>query len=234
MSVAQHIFLIHGLGRRPRSLAPVARLLKREGFEVSNWGYPSLRQALEEVAQDFRTAYLRQAQTVDQIHVVTHSLGGIVLRCALAQGELPKLGRIVMLAPPNQGSSLARVLSRNRLIGMLLGPAAPVLSDPTKLAALCCEPCVPTCVIAGSRARDMRNPVSLISRFLLSKASDGTVTIDETRLANMARFQVIDACHTWIMNHPQAQQELLAFLKPSEPPAPSPKPEHKNRATQQD
>lgn len=230
MNTVQHVFLIHGLGRRPGSLASVAKLLRHKGFGVSNWGYRSLRQPIEEVAQAFRTAYLAQAQQVDQIHLVTHSLGGIILRCALKQGDLPKLGRIVMLAPPNQGSYLARVLVRNPLIALLLGPAAPVLGDPNKLAALCCEPRAPTCVIAGSLAHDLRNPVSLISRFILSQANDGTVTIDETKLATMSHFRVIQACHTWIMNHPEVQQELLAFLEQSEPPAPSPRLEHKNRA----
>lgn len=104
MPPRQHVFLVHGLGRNPSSLRPIEKLLRRAGFSVSNWGYRSLSQPIEEVARNFRVAYLAQSQQVDQIHVVTHSLGAIVLRCALKQAELPKLARIVMLAPPNQGS----------------------------------------------------------------------------------------------------------------------------------
>lgn len=230
MPPRQHVFLLHGLGRSPRSLRPIEQLLKGAGFSVSNWGYRSLRQPLEEVARNLRAAYLAQSQQVEQIHVVTHSLGAIVLRCALKQAELPKLGRIVMLAPPNQGSHLARVLSRNRLIGQLLGPAAPVLSDPSKLQALCCEPSAPTCVIAGTHAHDLRNPISLIRRFLLPAEHDGTLAVAETKLPTMARFRTVKACHTWIMHHPEVQQELLAFLRPPEPPAPSPELAHRNKA----
>ncbi len=63
---------------------------------------------------------------VSAIHVVTHSLGGIILRQALTLGVPAKLGRVVMLAPPNRGSAWARRMGP--WLGRLV-PALPQLSD---------------------------------------------------------------------------------------------------------
>lgn len=50
-------------------------------------------------------------------------MGGIVLRCYLRDHPLPQLGRIVMLAPPNQGSEVTDRLQSTWLYRTLNGPA---------------------------------------------------------------------------------------------------------------
>ncbi len=46
------------------------------------------------------------------MHVVTHSMGAVVLRRALVDYHPAKLKRIVMLCPPNHGSFAARRLAK--------------------------------------------------------------------------------------------------------------------------
>lgn len=92
---------------------PLARHLRRRGFDVWNWGYLSLLGRVEQYAERLSEVLL-QAELESQgrqFHLVTHSMGGIIARTALLQHELSRLGRMVMLAPPNQGSFVARHLS---------------------------------------------------------------------------------------------------------------------------
>ncbi len=206
------VILIHGLGRYPTSLSKIARTLRRHQHQVLNWPYASLRQTLSAAAEDLYPAYLQLAEGAAQVDVVTHSMGGIVLRRLLALTALPKLGRIVMIAPPNNGSLVARRMLDNPLVRTVLGPAAQELCDGAQLLASCALPENPLMVIAGTKSRDMRNPISLLTSSFLDEPSDGTVTVAETRLPRMDQFVEVFDCHTWLMNHSQTIHALVEFL----------------------
>jgi hypothetical protein len=211
-NTGSHVILAHGLGLRPRSLGKIAKRLREQGYAISHFSYDSLRVTLTEAADQLYPVYETAAQTASTIHFVAHSMGGIVLRRLLARADLPKLGKIAMTGPPNQGSVVAQRLLGYPPLTTLLGPAAQELRDPAYLSTVCALPKVPVLVIAGTRSRDLRNPVSLLSRTFLTEPSDGTVTIQETHLPGMTRFVQIDECHTWLPSHPQTLQEITDFF----------------------
>ncbi|MBW4550666.1 MAG: hypothetical protein KME35_06090 [Aphanocapsa sp. GSE-SYN-MK-11-07L] len=210
-----HVILAHGLGLRPRSLAKIAHTLHEQGYTIRDFSYDSLRVTLTEAADLLYPVYASAAQTASTIHFVTHSMGGIVLRRLLARASLPKLGKIAMTGPPNQGSVVAKRLLEHPLLSTIIGPAAQELRDPAYLNTVCALPTAPVLVIAGTRSQDLRNPVSLLSRTFLTEPSDGTVTIQETHLPQMARFVQVDECHTWLPSHPQTLGEIAAFFGPA-------------------
>ena len=212
-SCLPHVILIHGLGRHSTSMRQLATTLRRQNYQITNWGYSSRAHTLDVLADQLTEVYTQIAQTATIIHVVTHSMGGIVLRRLLARTELPQLGKIAMLAPPNNGSQVAYHLLANPLLKSLLGPAAYALTDCATLNALCAVPSTPILVIAGTNARDVRNPVSLLSRSLLQEPNDGTVTVRETMLPRMDMFIQVLACHTLIMNHPDTVTAVREFLR---------------------
>ena len=121
------VVLIHGLGGTRLDMWPMARRLQGLGFNVRNWGYRSIGNRIETHAGRLAEFLMKLNQEADgQIHLATHSMGGIITRAMLADRQIERLGRIVMIAPPHQGSHAARKL--NRFIGWL-SPSLLQLSD---------------------------------------------------------------------------------------------------------
>ena len=205
------VVLLHGLARGHGSMAKLDAFLRAHGFETWRRSYPSRRHSI---------AYLATALTEQLVEVagerplcgVTHSLGGIVVRHL----RDPRLhwSRIVMLAPPNQGSRIAAGLVRNPLFRWFYGPAGRELADPAAWP----DPPAPFAVIAGTRSVAVSNVTSWTvgRRFAAGVRNDGTVAVDETKLAGMSAFAEVDATHTWIMNAQEAHRLILAYLQNGE------------------
>src|SRR5437764_182175 len=107
------LILIHGLGAHWLVMSPLARRLKSQFGRVINWSYSSLWSRIERHGQHMaeQLQKLDDDPRVERIDLITHSMGGIVARLALAAHMPSKMGRMVMLAPPNTGSHVARSLA---------------------------------------------------------------------------------------------------------------------------
>lgn len=205
------VILVHGLARRKSSMSDLADAFEAAGYNVVNWDYLSTRHEIQESAEALYHCYELNAPYNRRVHFVTHSLGGILVRRVFKQHDLPALGSIAMLAPPNQGSALARLIARGP-IGWALGPAADQLKSETLLEELCATPTVPTLVIAGTKSTSAKNPFSYVTAQGLEGPNDGTVTVAETRLDGPAEHLEVDAGHTFIMSHPEAVAAALKFI----------------------
>src|SRR5882672_1359638 len=118
------VILVHGLGRTRFSMKMLEWTLRRKGYLVINMGYPSTRVPVEEAAKDWLAPRVSEASEAGgRVHFVTHSLGGIVVRQYLKNHELVNLGRVAMLAPPNQGSELADAFCGSKWYRRTTGPA---------------------------------------------------------------------------------------------------------------
>ena len=109
------VFLIHGWGVRATSMEPLARVLAGTGFTVFNYDYPSSRRNIEEHATIFLEMFrqtIRREHISGKVYFLTHSMGGILLRAAMAKmtdAECRNIEAVVMLGPPNRGSILAHL-----------------------------------------------------------------------------------------------------------------------------
>jgi alpha-beta hydrolase superfamily lysophospholipase len=202
------VVLLHGLARREGSMATLGRALEAAGFATWARTYPSRRMSIADAARTVAD-WIAAAAAGRPLYAVTHSLGGILVR-HMADPRLD-WRRIVMLAPPSQGSTLAAAMADNPLFRWFYGPAGQELRDGSAWPA----PPAPFAVIAGTRRRMLTNPTSwtIARKFGADRDHDGTVAVDETHLPGMAAYAEIDATHTWIMNHPDAHARVIAFLR---------------------
>ena len=204
---AESVILLHGYGRTTFSMRPLQNRLEEAGFMVHNIGYPSMRRSPAELINILDDQLKSCCSTSPRIHFVTHSLGGILTRAYLAENHLENMGRVVMLAPPNQGSELADIANGSVLLRAILGPTVVQLgtgeeSLPNRLP----PPWYELGVIAGI---DYFNP---IGSFLVPEPSDGTVAVASTRLVGMRDFVTVHKSHTFIMRSADVADYVIQFL----------------------
>lgn len=208
------VVLLHGLGRTAMSMAALSWSLQRQGYQVVNRTYPSLTRPIEWLAESavgdaITECHQRGAGRID---VVTHSLGGILLRYYVSRHGDQQLGRVVMLGPPNRGSKLADALMRQAWFPSWAPPAARQLgtgagSVPAQLGAVDFE----LGVVAGTR--NLRPLLMATTDSATSSASDGTVLVEETRVRGMTDFQQLPVSHTLMMWSPTVIAEVRHFLR---------------------
>jgi pimeloyl-ACP methyl ester carboxylesterase len=204
------VVLLHGIARRARSLAGLEHRLRSAGYATLNLDYPARRTGLQEIAAGLHQPIARFADGLDgRLHFVTHSMGGLVARVYIAQHRPAPLGRVVMLAPPNEGSEIADLLRRNPLYRAFFGPAGAelVTARPDGLRRLLGEVDYPLGVIAGDRS------LYPLSSLLLPRPNDGRVSVARTQVAGMSDHLTLHATHPLIMRNREAVRQALHFLE---------------------
>lgn len=108
------VLLLHGLCGHRLVMWPLAKRLRGAGYRTINWGYRSLTKDIESHAERLLETIQQVAgdSATSKIHIVAHSLGSIITRQALTAGYPSKVGRVVMIGPPNHGSHAATRAAR--------------------------------------------------------------------------------------------------------------------------
>jgi len=148
------VVLLHGLARTPQSMRIMQWALENRGYRVVNLGYASRRGTIATLAEEAFSRAVPACGNAPVIHIVTHSLGGILLRHWVAHNPLPRLGRAVLLGPPNGGSEIVDALQHWTLFARLNGPAGRQLGTKSgpDLHALPDGLPFETAIIAGNRS----------------------------------------------------------------------------------
>jgi hypothetical protein len=201
------VVLLHGMARSSRGMLPMAIDCWNSGYRVCNVDCPSRPYDVDGLVRRFVAPAIAACDAARPIHVVTHSLGAILIRSHLQAGRLPAGSRFVMLAPPNHGSEVADFLRSwgpyrawTGHVGQQLGtgPDATV----HRLRPIEAE----VGVIAANR--------SLQPWFsaLLPGENDGVVSVASARLPEMRDFVVVGTTHTAIMFNRRVRRQVLCFL----------------------
>jgi pimeloyl-ACP methyl ester carboxylesterase len=192
------ILLLHGIWNAKSWLMPLALRLRSEGFEVEVFGYPSVFGGSEIAI----TRLIERLSASEPIHLVGHSLGGLVGLEALRRAPDLPVPRMVCIGSPLCGSEAARRLSGGRV--PLLGRSASLLQQG-------CEPWqgqTQVGMVAGTIARGVGR---LFVHF--DGESDGTVAVAETRLPGLTDHCTVAASHTGLVFSADAARQTAYFLR---------------------
>lgn len=207
---AAGVVLLHGLGRTGLSMRVLASACRAAGFATLAPSY-GFRTAIPAIVADLQPRILDFAEKLDgPLHFITHSLGGLVVRALINADRPQRLGRVVMLAPPNAGSELVDTLERLGLDRIALGPASRYLrtTRPDTAQARLGAVDFDLGIIAGDKPLD-----PILPRLLIPGANDGKVSVAATRVDGMRDHIVLPVQHTMMVADRRVIAQTLTYLE---------------------
>jgi pimeloyl-ACP methyl ester carboxylesterase len=184
-------------------MRPLARRLKRCGYQPVLFNYRSLRKTIHANARALAETVLRQSGST--VHLVGHSLGGLVILQALQDNPALITGRAVLLGSPVNGSAVARRLYRRRLSRWLVGRGA---GERLTRGGAGWQGTQQLGVIAGTHSIGIGHVVGG-----LGGPGDGTVTVAETQLDDCADALLVQTTHTGLVFSREVAGAVCRFLQ---------------------
>jgi pimeloyl-ACP methyl ester carboxylesterase len=198
------VVVVHGLWMIGSVMGMLRRRLEPRGFDVSTFGYSSIREGLESNAAKLGEFVARVPG--DIVHLVGHSLGCVVIRALLESHPLDRPGRVVGLGPPFAGSATAERVSRLPGGSHLLGRS---MRDLIARGGFTTAPVGREIgIVAGCIGIGLGR---LFGRF--DGPNDGMVTVAETRLAGAADHIVLPVAHTQLLWSREVARQAEYFLR---------------------
>lgn len=198
------VVYVHGLWLTGLEGSLLRRRLARElDADTLAFSYPSVRCSV--AANALALAKYLAAIRADTLHLVGHSLGGLVILKSFedqSPSQLPP-GRIVLLGSPLRGSRTALRVAQLPFGRKILGAGVH-------------EELLTECARRWSGARDLGVIAGNMSVGLVGKhdsPSDGTVFVHETLLDGTAEHLVLPVSHTGLPFSREVSRQSAAFLR---------------------
>lgn len=196
------VVMVPGLWMPGISLAYVGQPLRRAGYKVKYYSYPTVRLSLEDNARRLQ-AYVKRLPA-DVVHLVGHSLGGVVIRAALFYAPPPQPGRVVSIVSPHRGCQVAQEVARRRWGRAVLGRSIADLLPGLRLP----PPAREFGLISG------RGGVGLGRLFVpLNEPNDGVLTLPEMELTGARDSIVLDCSHSSALVSREVGYQVCYFLR---------------------
>lgn len=205
------VLLLHGFAGLAIMNRPLAHALRQVGYRPIEIGYDSWGSSLDQICDRLepRLAQL-DLEEAASLHIVAHSMGGLVARALIQRRRPAHLGKVIMLGTPNGGSEIADFLDHSPYLKPILGRAAPVLvtQRPAAIEALLGPVDYDLGIIAGSRPL-----MPAAASRLLPRPCDGKVSVASTRLAGAADHIVLPLSHSMLPYHWTAHRQIRHFIE---------------------
>jgi pimeloyl-ACP methyl ester carboxylesterase len=198
------VLVVHGLWMNRVVMLYLARRLRERGFAARAVGYYS---AMHDFARNARqVAAAIGAIGATRVHVVAHSLGGVVALAALRDRPDPRVRRVVLLGSPLAGSASGRQLAAKRWGAPLLGATRGLWGDMPRLEF---PRGVEVGAIAGARGFGLGRLVGLE----VPTPNDGVVAVEETKHPGLADHLVMPVAHGEMLVSNAVARQAAAFLE---------------------
>jgi Alpha/beta hydrolase family len=199
------ILLIHGLSRTPLSLIHLKWGLDRRCCRADLFGYAAMLESYDAIARRLHDRLQVMAKR-GSYGIVTHSLGGVLLRSALSLAPIVQPVQIVMIGPPNQRPRLAPIAWKFPPFRWWTGTCGENLSLATFYQNLP-RLNAPYTIIAGTSGFNGRwSPFGM-------DVNDSIVALSEARLSESDRIIELPVRHTLMMYDRWVKQEIFQALK---------------------
>ena len=202
-SVPETVVLVHGIWMSSLELVLLAWRLRRCGYRTLRFRYRSLRRPVRHNAECL--ARRVQQLPAGRVHLVGHSLGGLVVLQALHDHPDLITGRIVLLGSPVGGSAVARCIDKRPVLRWLIGRSGKqgLLGGGPRWGGW-----QSLGVIAGVRSLG-------IGRLLggLDAVNDGVVNLQETTIDGAQDSLVVESTHMGLLASRRVAGQVCAFLK---------------------
>jgi pimeloyl-ACP methyl ester carboxylesterase len=200
------VLLVHGMGRTALSLFRLARDLESAGHRARLLGYVSAVEPFARIVSRIHHRLTQLARNRQPYAVVGHSLGGLLVRAALARSPVaPPPAHLIMLGTPNRSPRLARRYQRLWLYRWVNGESGQVLCQTRFFEELPPLP-VPYTIIAGTKG--WRDGPGLFG----GEPNDGVVAVSETMVASTDVPIELPVRHTFMMNDRRVREVIRTVL----------------------
>jgi pimeloyl-ACP methyl ester carboxylesterase len=197
------VVLIPGLWMPAWVMCFLQRKLERVGFRCTRFGYASGRAGLEE--NSARLAAFVRGLSESRVHLVGHSLGGVLALHSTRTHALRQVRRIVMIGSPWRDSFVARRMCRNRFGRGLLGKTVPQW-------LACAKPPAPDGVLVGAVAGTLASGLGRLFAPGMPRPHDGVIRVEETAVQGMAAYIELRVSHAGMLLSSCVAERVGQFL----------------------
>jgi pimeloyl-ACP methyl ester carboxylesterase len=203
----EHIVLVHGFGRTGHDMRFLAAYFTKYGYEVSIPTLPAFFGTFDNCTAALESHIESLDGNYTRIHLVGHSLGGLVIRNMLSRKAIPRLGRCLLIATPNSGSPLAGIVARwIKPLYWAVPLYGTLQPDGVDISAPLNNPAPDIGVIAGDKN-------ALMFGRLLDSPADGCVPLDSVPFDGMAEFIVVPFHHEEIHHREETARLTREFIE---------------------
>jgi pimeloyl-ACP methyl ester carboxylesterase len=204
------VVYVHGLWLPGGESLFLRRRLAREfGFAVHPFSYPSSSMRMLDIAERL-SAFMRELcarQPEDcTVHLIGHSLGGLVIYRFLERFPMQPPGRVVFLGTPSVDSRAASQAARLRWAAKLVGPS--VAEELFEHRERRWNTGRELGIIAGTRAMGLGQ---FIAHF--DEDCDGTIAVSETKLPGATDHITLPVSHMGMLLSAKVARQAGYFLE---------------------